>query len=240
MPSLERAALNRTDRLYALVEELRRVSPAGRTSAQLAERFEVAERTIKRDVSSLQQAGVPIWATAGPGGGYVLDAEATLPPLTFSAGEAAAIALALATQPDQPFAVDARSALTKILGAMGPDAREAASELGARVWLRNPEGERTASARVLDEAMRAGVVVVIDYLDAQGQATERRPIEPLTYARSSDRWYLLAWCRTRRGGRSFRLDRITGAQITTQRFEPRDLNDVFGAPPDDAAPISLV
>lgn len=231
--------MNRTDRLYALVEELRRVSPAGRTSAQLAEHFEVGERTIKRDVSSLQQAGVPIWATAGPGGGYALDAGATLPPLTFSAGEATAIALALASQPDQPYAVDGRTALTKVLGALSPEALEAASALGARVWLRNPEGERTASAKVLDEAMRTAVVVIIDYVDRDGVKTQRRPVEPMTFARTHGHWNLLAWCRMRRAGRWFRLDRIAGAQLTTQQFEPRDLRDVFGAPPDDAAPVSF-
>lgn len=231
--------MNRTDRLYALVEELRRVSPAGRTSAQLAEHFEVGERTIKRDVSSLQQAGVPIWATAGPGGGYALDAGATLPPLTFSAGEATAIALALASQPDQPYAVDGQTALTKVLGAMTPSARASAAALGERVWLRDEGVERTASARVIDEAMREGVVVVIDYVDRDGAPTDRRPVEPMTFARTRGHWFLLAWCRTRRGGRSFRLDRITGAQLTSQRFEPRDLGEVFGPPPPDAAPISL-
>jgi predicted DNA-binding transcriptional regulator YafY len=59
--------VNRTDRLYALVEELRAAGDRGRTAAWLAERFEVATRTIKRDVAGLQQAGVPIWAQGGPG-----------------------------------------------------------------------------------------------------------------------------------------------------------------------------
>jgi predicted DNA-binding transcriptional regulator YafY len=231
--------VNRTDRLYAVVEELRRAGPTGRTAAQLAEHLEVASRTIKRDVSALQQSGVPIWATAGPGGGYVLDAGATLPPLTFSAGEATAIALALAASPDQPFAVDGRSALVKVLGAMTPSARQAADALGARVWLRDEGAERTAVARVLDQAMTDGVVVVIDYVDAEGHETGRRPVEPLTFARSRGHWYLMAWCRTRRGGRSFRLDRITAAQLTKQHVERRDLGEVFGTPPADAAPISL-
>jgi predicted DNA-binding transcriptional regulator YafY len=231
--------MNRTDRLYAIVEELRRASPAGRTAAQLAAHFEVAARTIKRDISSLQQSGVPIWATAGPGGGYALDAGATLPPLTFSAGEATAIALALAAQPDQPYALDGRSALTKVLGAMTPTARESAAALGARVWLHDDGTERAPTARVIDEALRTGVVVVIDYVDRDGNETERRPVEPMTFARTRGHWFLLAWCRTRRGGRWFRLDRITAAQLTAQRFEPRDLTEVFGPPPVDAAPITL-
>ncbi|MFE9407966.1 WYL domain-containing protein [Streptomyces sp. NPDC006704] len=37
------------------------------------------------------------------------------------------------------------------------------------------------------------------------------------------RWYLIAWCRTRRAGRGFRLDRIATAQPLAEQAEPRDL-----------------
>lgn len=45
--------MNRTDRLYALVEELRAVSPRRRSARWLAERFEVSVRTVERDLSAL-------------------------------------------------------------------------------------------------------------------------------------------------------------------------------------------
>jgi predicted DNA-binding transcriptional regulator YafY len=57
--------MNRTDRLYALVEELRAAAPGSRSAARLAGRFEVSVRTIQRDLLALQEAGVPIWATPG-------------------------------------------------------------------------------------------------------------------------------------------------------------------------------
>jgi predicted DNA-binding transcriptional regulator YafY len=71
-PSPGRAFLgrvNRTDRLYALVEELRAIAPRARTAHQLANHFEVSVRTVERDISALQASGVPIWATPGPGAG---------------------------------------------------------------------------------------------------------------------------------------------------------------------------
>ena len=241
--------MNRTDRLYALTEELRRAGPRGRTGAQLAEHFEVATRTIKRDVTALQEAGVPVWATAGPGGGYALDPAATLPPLTFSAREATAIAVALSLSRDLPFAPDGRTALTRLLGAMRPEDREAAAALGGRILFRSGAGatadgsplrrRRPTAARVVDEAIRDQVVVIIDYTDAAGEATERRPVEPLTYALTRDHWYLLGWCRRRRGGRWFRLDRIDRAVLTTEHVAPRDLEEVFGPIPDDVGPVLL-
>src|SRR6266576_856466 len=80
IPSWQVVGVNRTDRLYAIVELLRATAPRARAARDLADRFEVSARTIERDISALQQSGVPIWATSGPGGGYSVDPEMTLPP----------------------------------------------------------------------------------------------------------------------------------------------------------------
>lgn len=101
--------MNRTDRLYALVEELRSAAPRARPARWLADRFEVSVRTIERDIGALQESGVPIWATPGPGGGYTVDPSMTLPPLNFTAGEATAIAIALGSAGGaMPFGDDGR------------------------------------------------------------------------------------------------------------------------------------
>jgi predicted DNA-binding transcriptional regulator YafY len=102
--------MNRTDRLHALGEELRRAGPRGRTASQLATWLEVSTRTVKRDAAALQQAGLPVWAQAGPGGGYVLDAVATLPLVNLTPAQAVAVAVALAAQRDAltPSTVESR------------------------------------------------------------------------------------------------------------------------------------
>src|SRR5437879_3203038 len=109
-------SVNRTDRLYALVEELRRRAPRPMRAEELAHRFEVSSRTVERDLLALQQAGVPIWAQPGPGGGYSLNADTSLPPLNLTPAEAAAIATALAATRAMPFAEAGRSALNKLAG----------------------------------------------------------------------------------------------------------------------------
>lgn len=139
--------MNRTDRLYALAEELRRVGPRGTTSARLARLFEVTTRTVKRDVSALQQAGLPVVAQAGASGGYVL-VGATLPPVALTPAQAVALALAVdALPPGSPFGVDARTARDKVLDAM-PDAdRVRAAALAGRVWTRPDDAPAGAGAR---------------------------------------------------------------------------------------------
>src|SRR5437870_4331586 len=122
-------SMNRTDRLYALVEKLRACAPLTMRAAELAGYFEVSSRTIERDLLALQEAGIPIWAQPGPGGGYGLNVEATLPPLNFTAAEAAAIATALAATNDMPLAQAGQSALNKIVAVMAAGPKETASNL---------------------------------------------------------------------------------------------------------------
>src|ERR671923_1005472 len=127
--------MNRTDRLYALVEELRASAPRARNAQRLAERFEVGVRTIQRDILALQEAGVPIWATPGPGGGYTIDPGHTLPPLNFTPAEAAAMALAMARSAPMPFDGAARTALHKVVAVMSAPGRSGAVDLLARIYL---------------------------------------------------------------------------------------------------------
>lgn len=231
--------MNRTERMYAIVEALRAAGGRGRNAEWLAEHFEVSLRTIKRDVRALQEAGTPIVGQDGRGGGYQLSRTAPLLPLTFTSGEAIAIAIAVGAEPALPFRRDARSALVKILAAMTPSQRADTDLIAQRVWMRTPTPARNSRAGVtLDEALRQGLVARIDYESADGERTQRT-IEPLAFARSSGRWYVLAWCKLRRAGRWFLLERVRRVRLTRERFAPRDLRAVFGAPPDDAQPVNL-
>jgi predicted DNA-binding transcriptional regulator YafY len=207
--------VNRTDRLYAIVEVLRATAPRARAARDLANRFEVSVRTIERDISSLQQSGVPIWATPGPGGGYSVDPSMSLPPLNFSADEATAIAVALAASGPIPFGDAARSALR---------------ELVARIHLLQQRGhlDVTPVMRAVETAVADRKVLELDYVDRSGQRTERRLVEPYGLAGGQDHWYLMAWCRLRGGGRSFRLDRMQGARVTDERAPERELHEVAG------------
>ncbi|NNH08301.1 WYL domain-containing protein [Cellulomonas fimi] len=92
-----------------------------------------------------------------------------------------------------------------------------------------------AVLRAVEDALARRRVLAIRYVDGRGDASERR-VEPMVLARMSGRWYLAAWCRTRRDVRWFRLDRVRRADVTPEVHEPRPVADV-GTPPDDAHPV---
>ena len=174
--------MNRTDRLYALVEELRACAPRRRSARELASLYEVSARTIERDIGALQQAGVPIYADAGRSGGYTVDKSLTLPPLNFTPAEAVAVAVALAQVNVGPFEGAARSAVRKIVAAMSGPNVTAARDLAGRVRLLEPvvAPETVPVPSVIEQAIVARRVLWICYLDRDGNLTER-DVEPIVF-----------------------------------------------------------
>jgi len=213
--------VNRTDRLYALVEELRAVSPRPRSARRLAERFEVSVRTIERDLSALQQAGLPIWAEPGRTGGYVIDASATLGPAGFTLDEALAVLIGLGTLGRSPFRLSARTASRKMLAVMPEGEAARARALASRVHVLESEDEVVAPPEFA-AALRADRVVRLRYQDAGGTESVRE-VEPLGSIGKEGQWYLIAWCRLRDGVRAFRGDRMRAIEVTEERPPQRAL-----------------
>lgn len=233
--------MNRTDRLYAIVEELRTSATTSRTARQLADTYEVSTRTIERDVLALQESGVPIWGSTGRGGGYSIDPERTLPPVNFSPAEALAIAVALADSIG-PFSAAGRVARNKVLAAMSADDRAATRHLAERVrrYNRPDQQQRPEIPVAVQRAIAEQAVVSIGYLDRDMVET-RREVEPMGVVALDDDWYLVGWCRLRDDARSFRLDRIRGAALTGESAPvraPEAYLDVHPLMPERSDPLA--
>lgn len=117
--------MNRKTRLFALAEALR-ARRTGVTAETLAERFGVTVRTIYRDLATLQDAGMPLRADRGRGGGYALDKSYQLPPINLTAREAALVVALGQMATEQrllPFTETLSSALDKIRGALSTSAQ---------------------------------------------------------------------------------------------------------------------
>jgi predicted DNA-binding transcriptional regulator YafY len=89
----------------------------------------------------------------------------------------------------------------------------------ARLRTRQPEQRQAPkSAGGLRRAIRARLVVELDYEDAGGART-RRALEPLSLLSLTQGWLLIGWCRLRRDFRTFRLDRMRALRVTDETFE---------------------
>ena len=197
------------------------MSPRPRSARWLADRFGVSSRTIERDLSALQQNGVPIWAEPGRTGGYCLDTTHTLPPLGFTVDEALTVMVALGGLATSPFRDSATSALRKIVAVTDDRRLRETADLAARIHLLGDE-KPTGAPRGLGAALRTGQVLRISYTDRDGGATER-DVEPMGFVGKGDNWYLIAWCRLRDGLRAFRGDRIVQAVPLFERAPRRTL-----------------
>ena len=198
------------------------------TAARLAQRLGVSERTIYRDIHTLTGLGAPIDGEAGLG--YVLRAGMFLPPLMFSADECEALVLGarwVRRQGDAALALAAANALAKIACATPKDLRESMAETG--LWVPPTAGPAVPQAfmQTVREAIRHEHKVRIGYRDEAGASSER-VLWPFALAFFEGRRVLAAWCELRAAFRHFRIDRITLATDSGQRY-PRHRGDLLAA-----------
>ncbi len=203
--------MRRADRLFQLVQLIR-----GRrltTAAFLAQRLEVSERTVYRDVADLQHQGVPIEGEAGVG--YRLGQGFDLPPLMFTADEAralvASVRMAQVWQ-DPVLAHNAQVALGKIVSVLPLAARVAAQSMAVYAPPVGLEPAVQATLQTLREAAQMHCKVRVGYRDATDQPSQRT-LRPLGCFYWGKVWTLAAWCEARQDFRSFRLDRITRLEL---------------------------
>ena len=208
--------MRRADRLFKLVQLLRgrRLS----TAAWLAEKMEVSQRTVYRDVADLQAQGVPIDGEAGVG--YRLVAGFDLPPLMFTTLEAQALVASVRiaqSRLDRSLAIAAEDALGKIVGVLPPAARAAAETLPlyAAPWATDQDSAERLG--LLRDAASARRRIRFDYADAKGAATTRTA-RPLGCYHWESVWTLAAWCEQRDAFRSFRVDRMRTLDVLDEVF----------------------
>ena len=231
--------MTKTERWYAIVEELRAVSPRPRSARWLADRFEVSTRTIERDLDGLLQAGVPLYTHAGRTGGWVLDKAATFAAPALDSAEMTALAVAVARLADTPFAEAGRSAMSKIAGSIDEARRRDVAQSAPMVGLLDCSYHEVRSIpRDVQRSLRHHRVIRLQYMDAAG-TTSVRDVEPVGLL-GGHSWYLVAWCRHRQEMRTFRMDRICATEVLLESVRPRqvDLSDFArGYPLDVIDPV---
>ncbi len=218
--------MTRVDRLIAYLVMFQSRSLI--RAQDLAERFEISERTVYRDIDALCQVGVPIYGVAGEG--YRLMEGYYLQPITFSVEEARALALALSMF--KGFSVDgvtrksAENALEKIQAILpNRQKQEVEALMAALNFYARPQPPIDFDDQKLlaiQQAIHDNKLIDLTYHSLADNKQTQRIIEPIGLAMINHAWILTAYCRQRQDIRNFNLARIEQYQILEQSFPPRN------------------
>lgn len=209
--------MRRSDRLFRIVQMLR--SGRLKTASALAERLQVSERTIYRDVRDLQLAGQPIEGEAGVG--YTLRREFDLPPLMFTPEELTALVLGarlVKAWGGVENAAGADSALARIEAVLPATLADRLD----KILLYAPGYRMQQPQRRLLDRVHAACLechpIRFAYTRLNGEPSERT-VRPLALYCWSGTWTVVAWCELRNDFRVFRLDRIAQCEVLDRTFE---------------------
>lgn len=226
--------MNRVDRLmgYLLLFQSRGLMRA----QDFAQRFEISERTVYRDIQALCEVGVPILAM--PGEGYRLMEGYYLPPITFSPEEARALYLAMlmlaGLASPGPTRSAGQSALEKVRAALPAASLRQVEALQAMLKFYAFPGLTInfddQTFLTLQEAIHQRRVVHLRYHALHTNEVTERDVEPVALVMLDKAWFLRGYCRLREGVRTFRLDRVDKLKVKTETFTPQPIENTPPAP----------
>ncbi|VUD58448.1 hypothetical protein TDB9533_02425 [Thalassocella blandensis] len=208
--------MRRADRLFQIIQILRNRRTV--TAKFLAERLEVSERTIYRDIQDLSLSGVPIEGEAGVG--YMLRHSLDIPPLMFDQDEIQALVLGarmVETWGGKALAKGALSAIEKIESVIPRQLQHLTQRSHLYAYPFQFERTTLANMDVLREAINAKRCIQFDYRKEDGERSQRC-IQPLALYFWGQVWTLTSWCRLRRDFRNFRIDRMTAIHMLEEVF----------------------
>ena len=196
---------------------------------ELAERLEVTERTVRRDIARLRTLGHPVEAARGRHGGYQLAPGDSLPPLVLDDREALAVVIGLrmaASGSSSGLEEPAVAALAKLERVLPDHLRDRVRDLHAATVLLTGPGVTTDPEHliVLAQASRRNERVRFAYT-SRTEARTYRHVEPRRLVFAYGRWYLVAFDLDRDDWRTFRVDRASSPLATGVRQTPREEPD---------------
>lgn len=143
--------MRRMDRLIAIVIALQQKQ---QSAQMLADKFEVSKRTILRDMQALSEMGIPLYAEAGPAGGYRLTEGYTLPPLQLDVQETLTVLVALralTSYADTPFNQERWTVIDKIRESLPQESLQQVEPLLERMHVEVPQ--RSFKAPLLNKLL---------------------------------------------------------------------------------------
>lgn len=196
--------------LYYLLNKERATAP------ELAEKFEVSQRTIYRDIEALSGAGIPVYAEPGRNGGISLLQDFVLDRALLSRQEKQETLAALQSISATGSAL-AMDTLAK-LSALFHIEDAGWLEVDFSRW-----GKKSADSSKFEQLKTAVIQhreINIVYENTNSQ-TSVRTVQPLKLSYKSKEWYLKAFCLEKQDFRMFKLNRILHLDVLDQTFVPK-------------------
>jgi predicted DNA-binding transcriptional regulator YafY len=191
------------------------------TATELADYFEVSIRTIYRDIEAINQAGIPVVAYQGTGGGFEVVDNYKLERQWLNSEDIQSIMVALKAVNTTLADHTVTSAITK-LKALAPETRPEQTEqliLDFSPWGGNKN--QPIKINLIKKAITESRLIVFSYTNYQG-AVISRLVEPMTLILKGFTWYFYGYCRTREDYRFFRLSRVKNLAISSETFIRRE------------------
>ncbi|MDW2796778.1 YafY family protein [Clostridium boliviensis] len=211
------------DRLIAIIMILLEREKV--TAKYLAEMFEVSMRTIYRDLDVINQAGIPVFATSGPGGGIEIMKEFKVEKRIFSSNDITALMMGLSSIKNNLPGEQTLAALAKVKGMIPKEHykeweyRANQMKIDALPWIN--AGNSYSTVEIIQEALEQQRLLTFEYRDIRNKNSSRE-VEPYRLLWKGEAWYLQGYCLSRRDFRTFKLLRMSNLSKSDQRFEIRD------------------
>jgi predicted DNA-binding transcriptional regulator YafY len=210
--------MNRLDRLTSIIIQLQ--SKRLTTAREIANRFEVTNRTIYRDIQTLRLAGVPIGEEEGKG--YFLVEGYRLPPVMFNMEEARALITTskiLNYHTEDSLKHNYESALLKIKAVLSRNDKDKLEFLNSRIGFQEPWAPTSLYLDTIQQAITETEKIKIKYQSRGEEQITERTIQPYAVYFSGAVWTTIAFCELRHEIREFRLDRIKDLKLQQTHFK---------------------
>lgn len=183
------------------------------TAPELAEKCEVSIRTIYRDLDAISDAGIPIYATPGKGGGIFLSDDYILDKSMLSEKEKEQMLMAL--QGLSATGEEKTDELLSKLSALFHMKSTDWIEVDFSGWVKNAPGQDIFAA--VKQAVLDRHIISFSYFNSKGVLVSRS-VQPVKLIFKSGDWYLYGFCLLRNDHRFFKLTRMKDLIITEETF----------------------
>lgn len=192
------------------------------TAKELADIFEVSERTIYRDMDKLTIAGIPIYTNQGKHGGISILPDYVLDKSVLTTEEKSKIMESLNAL-NEVSLTDENDSLSKLRSFLGNQYQDWI-EIEFSSW--GNSREDTDTFEQIKNAILEHLYMEIIYSGNQ-RGLVKRKIKPLKLCFKDQAWYLYAYCCLRKDYRFFKLKRISQINVSDIHFEPEPVGKVL-------------